>query len=56
MVYAVVSFVTRGGRARKRGESFGNTFGPGYSPERYKTAESYEMTNGSRGNSLGRRI
>jgi hypothetical protein len=55
ILYAVVSLVTNGFRARKKGEPFGNANGPAYSPERYKQAETYEMMN-SRRNNPERRI
>ena len=41
--YTLASVVTAGLRRRKAGEAFGNAHGPGFSPERYKAAESYEL-------------
>jgi len=46
VVYAALSILrgmSSGGR-RGTGEAYGNARGPGYSPERYKQAEAYEMT------------
>jgi hypothetical protein len=50
LAYAVASVVTVQFRRRKAGEAFGTARGPGFSPERYKTTESYELES-SRGNS-----
>ena len=47
VIYCVISIVagfsTAGARAKRTGEPFGNANGPGYSPARYKQAESYEL-------------
>jgi len=54
-VYAVVSLVSMRWRKKGTGESFGTARGPGFSPERYKVAEAYELSPGSsRGGSPGR--
>jgi hypothetical protein len=49
VIYAAMSlflaFNARKARLRRTGEPFGNAEGPGYSPARYKAAESYEMRN-----------
>src|SRR5579859_7126526 len=46
VIYGVISLVVglsaRTKRTKRTGEPFGNANGPGYSPARYKQAESYE--------------
>jgi hypothetical protein len=39
----IVGFSTMTTRSKRTGEPFGNANGPGYSPARYRQAESYEM-------------
>lgn len=53
VTYAVSSIATAKYRRRQAGEAFGNAGGPGFSPNRYKTAENYEMMS-SRGMRPGR--
>ena len=47
IIYAVISIIaglsTRASRSKRAGEPFGNANGPGYSPERYRQAERYEL-------------
>ena len=43
VISLVVAFSARTFRTKRTGEPFGNANGPGYSPSRYKQAESYEM-------------
>ena len=57
MVYVVVSVVSMRWRKKGTGEPFGTARGPGFSPERYKVAEAYELSQSpesSRGGSPGR--
>jgi hypothetical protein len=49
VLYVIASVIAARFRAKRTGEPYGNATGPGYSPERYKRAESYEMN--SRGTS-----